>query len=386
MALNINRLLTRYLARQLRPLRQALVWTSLCNRDYQADFSGGAYTAKVPKAITDRDAVEVDRNADWEDAEDAGLDYEDKTLTKQSMMASAIPYLDEVQTPVNLIDRERKIHVRGFANRIDKTVADTIVAAVPSGNQETIGHLNQPYLDIRGDWQAESDANNTAAKQDAMMLGVFNFIAGYGVDASEGGWDMDADSPLAVWGVCPPQVARAFNRWLAKQDLTDMVNTQLLKEGRMTGLPSRAFTRIEGTTLMRTPRVPKVAGIYDSTPANVRPPYWQIVLGTRAGASFAAMPAVRQLFSPQQNQTTKMGWLLRGSWIYDCWITYTPTFALLKIPAGPLPTSVEDAGPPPARDPHGEPRTVYTYDDARDPEAEAAEALAAEADPKPKKK
>ena len=377
MALATNKLLTRYISRQLRPLRQSLIWPSLCNRDYQADFSSGAYTIQVPTAITDREATTVSRNADWVTATDATLTYESKTLTAQSMMASSIPRLDEMQTPVNLVDRERRIHTRGFSAAIDKYVANTIIGAVPNAQITTLAHASQPYLDSRGTWKAVSSGDNTAAKQEAIMEAVYEFIAGYAVAAQEGGWDMDSASPLAIWCVAPPQVTRAFNRWLAKQDLAEMLNTELVTMGKMSGLPMGAFARIEGLTIRRTPRIPQVAGV----PGNSgTPPYWQIVVGTRAGASFAAMPGVRQLFSPQQNQTTKPGWLLRASWDYDCWVTYSQTFEVLRIPAGPIPSSVDDPAPKPRKG-KGKPDPAPTVEDFgdHDPEVQAAATLGAEA-------
>ena len=332
MPLNTNKLLEAYYSGMLQPLRQSLIWPSLCNRDYQQNFVDGAYDLKIPTAVTDRDAQTVARNADWIAATDADLDYTTVSITKQAMMSSSIPYLDEHQTPVSLIEREREIHTRGFSSKIDKDVASVIVSGVPNANIEANAHNNQPYLNNKGGWASQRSQDNTEAKQDAVMENLYEFLAGYGVEAAEGGWDRDGASTLAVWAVAPPQIARPFNKWLRKQNLTTELNTQLIREGRMTGLGSRIFTRIEGISVISTPRVPSVAGVSGTTP-----PYYQVIVGTRAGASFASLPPLRQLFSPQENQSAKLGWLLRATWMYDAWVQYSDTFAIYRIPSGRVP-------------------------------------------------
>ena len=333
MALNTSKLLDRYYAGMLRPLRQSLVFPSLCNRNFQADFVGGAYDLEVPNALTDVDATEVARNADWTAASDIDINMTTISITKQSMMANTVPYLDQHQSPVSLIDRVRSIHTRGFASRIDKTVAATIVDGVPAGNVTTQAHNNQPYLTANGSWAAARSQDNSNAKTSAIMQNLYDFIAGYGVDASAGGWDADSDSPLAVWCIMAPQIARQFAAWLKSEGLSTNEMDQLVREGRMTGLSGRAFARIDGVTLMRSPRVPTVAGVRATTP-----PYYQVIIGTRAGASFASLPPLRQLFSPAQNQTDKPGWLLRATWFYDAWVLYSDTFALMRIPSGVVPS------------------------------------------------
>ena len=333
MPLATSKLLDRYYAGMLQPLRQSLVFPSLCNRDYQADFVAGAYDLQIPTALTDEDATEVARNADWSTASDIDITLTTISITKQAMMANTVPYLDEAQSPVSLIDRIRSIHTRGFASRIDKTVADTLVSGVPAGNVVTQAHNNQPYLTANGSWNSVRSQDNSDAKTGAIMQNLYDFIAGYGVRASEGGWDSDSDSPLAVWCIMAPQIARQFAAWLKSEGLSTTEMDALVREGRMSGLNGRAFARIDGVTLMRSPRVPTVAGVRATTP-----PYYQVLIGTRAGASFASLPPLRQLFSPAENQTDKPGWLIRATWFYDAWVQYADTFALLRIPSGVVPS------------------------------------------------
>ena len=334
MALNTSKLLDLYSARVLPPLRQSLLFPSLCNRDYQADFvSRNAYDLEIPNPLTDVDATEVARNADWSTASDLDISMTTISLTKQSMMANTVPWLDEKQSPVPLIERVANIHTRGFASRIDKTVAATLVNGVTSANTVTQAHNNQPYLTSNGSWNATRSQDNSNAKTGAIMQSLYDFIAGYGVRASEGGWDATSDSPLAVWCVMAPQIARQFAAWLKSEGLSTAEMDALVREGRMAGLSGRAFARIEGVTLMRSPRVPQVAGVRATTP-----PYYQVLIGTRRGASFAALPPLRQMFSPAENQSDKPGWLIRATWAYDSWVFLADTFALMRIPSGTVPS------------------------------------------------
>ena len=337
MVLDTSKLIERYYSGMLMPLRQSLIWTSLCNRNYQADFVAGAYTVKIPTALTDRDATTVQRNANWIAATDADLNYVEQSITQQTMMASSIPYLDEVQTPVSLIDRERSIHTRGFANAIDKFIAGKISSAVPAANRtDTYPKLaNQPYLTAAGRWTAANTANNTTAKQDAIMDDLYEWIQDYGVNSSEGGWDQYSASPLAVWAVCAPQIARALKKWLAKQNLSDTYNTTLVTDNRAPGTMGRVFARIAGVSLVETPRVPTIGEV--NSGANKQASAYQVIIGTRAGASFASLPPLVQLFSPRQNQSAKLGWLLRGTWFFDAWVQYANTFAAYEVPSGDKP-------------------------------------------------
>ena len=329
MALNTNALLKRYSARALTALRTALIFPSLCNRDYQQEFQN-AYTVEIPSTITDRDAESVNRNAEWIAATDAALTLVPRSLTKQSMMASAIPFLDQRQAPVNLIDREGNIHNRGYASRIDKDVAAVMVAGIPAGQVTTISATDNPHVNVDGSWDADTSADNTVAKQDAIMLALHNWLEGWIVSAINAGYGPDQLNPLGMWVVMNPAIWRVYRAWLQKQDfLSEDIATQLFLNGRLVMGPNGMVARVlEGIIILRSPNMPRVAG---DTSANTNGE-WQVMAGTRRANSFASIPMLSQMFNPRQNQTTKPGWLLRGTNFYDAWTIESTTMRLFKIP------------------------------------------------------
>lgn len=325
MALAVDALLRRYAARALRALRTALIFPSLCNRDYQREFQG-AHTVQIPSAVVDRDAESVARGADWIAPTNAALSWQPVSLTRQSMMASSIPYLDEMQVPVSLMDRETDIHARGYAARIDRDIADIMVAGVPGGQITTIQPDDQPHINVDGSWGADSPADNTLAKQDAIMAGLHNWLKGWVVTAIEAGYGPDQMTPLRMWAVMGPQVWRAYSEWLERRNISVDILTELFLEGRLTRGPNGMVARLSQIVILRSPNMPRVAGSGGANGA------WQVLAGTRRATTFASVPMLKQMFSPQQNQTTAPGWLLRGTNFYDAWVIEGTTLRLLRIP------------------------------------------------------
>ena len=334
--LNVNQLMKRYTARTLRALRTSLIFPSLCNRDYQAEFQG-AYTVEIPNPVVDRDAEAVNRGDDWIDPTDASVAFTPRSLTKQSMMAGHIAYLDEMQVPVSLVDRETEIHTRGFASRIDKDIAGIMVAGVPAGQITTIDAANNPHINVDGSWGADAPADNTVAKQDAMMLALHNFLEGWIVSAINAGYGPDQMTPLRMWIVINPPVWRTYRNWLRRQNLSEDITTQLFLNGRLTRGPNGMVARIEDVIFLRSPNMPRVAGQGQNNG------YWQVLAGTRRATSFASIPMLAQFFSPRVNQITAPGWLMRGTNFYDAWVTETTTLRLMRLP-GPTTLTKHQSG------------------------------------------
>lgn len=334
--LNVNQLMRRYTARTLRALRTSLIFPSLCNRDYQAEFQG-AYTVEIPTPVVDRDAQAVNRGDDWIDPADADVAFVPRSLTKQSMMASRINYLDEMQVPVSLLDRETDIHARGFATRIDKDIAAIMVAGVPAGQITTIDAANNPHINVDGSWGADAAADNTVAKQDAMMLALHNFLEAWIVSAINAGYGPDQMTPLRMWIVINPPVWRAYRAWLRRQNLSEDITTQLFLNGRLTRGPNGMVARIEDVIFLRSPNMPRVAGQGQTNGM------WQVLAGTRRATSFASIPMLPQMFNPRQNQITAPGWLMRGTNFYDAWVTETTTLRMMRLP-GPTTLTEHQSG------------------------------------------
>lgn len=327
MAVDVANLIRIWARRELMVLRAMLIGPSLCNRDHQTALMS-AYATKVSSYKVDRMAESTARGADWPTETEVTRALVDFALDKQSMMASSILYLDELEFPLSLVQDEADIQARGHATRINKTVFDTIIAGVGSGATTTIAAADNPHITTAGEWAADNSADNTKAKQDLIMKALYDAIVTWGVLANEAGYDQDGMSPLGRWCVMRAAVWRVFNDWLIDQGLSEQVKTALTLNRRLASSNMGAVAIIDGVTIIRNPGVTNVAGDTSSSTNGA----WNVLMGTRSATSFASRRPLRQAFNPRQNQGDKPGWRLRGMHNYGCKVLDNRTLRKVVLP------------------------------------------------------
>lgn len=264
-------------------LRSRLIFTQLCNRDYEAQAQG-AYIVKVPTFANTVTASSYTKHADWKGVQATDVNLADLTMDQFLEVGNEVEGLDQIETMVDMVAGVADDQAYALAAGIDKNIAAAMIAGVGTGNTTDVG-TSSNYIPETG--VPSATAADSFVYDVIESMGLKVMTAAIGGPAAQG-------SPT-VWAVMRPYLFRSLRTYLLSKNWGDSLSTESFRDQRV-GLPRPGFVgRVAGIDLYVSNNVPD--GSKSSKDQG------QIICGTTRATTFASRPPIIQYLTPQTNQT-----------------------------------------------------------------------------------
>lgn len=290
MAINSDELVKMYSARATARLRNMLIWANLTTRAWQ----GEVQTAKSTRIYTRRDDDDVTihttaRGADWQTPEDTSLTSVLLEVDQQRDVSSKVEWLDETETPINLVADVADQHAYTMAETVDTQVRGVMMAGVKADNTVTSG-TPSTYIDDDGD-----STGTNAPKL------VYDALDKFALRAKQAKVARTGRMPRMLWAVLSPALVRHLREYLLSKNYADAMNVEMLRDETILMPSTGHVARLFGVDVFESNLAPT------ATVSGKK--HHVIIGGTNEGCALASRPSLSQMISPEVNQTAPEWWI-----------------------------------------------------------------------------
>lgn len=292
-------------------LRKPLVWNQITTQRRTEPWVAGMNQVEIPKPkwganttpTPDEGIVIAERTRDQGWTAPAVLDEDvvQFNTTGRYDASNVIGYEDRIELPWDAVEETRTEQVEAMADYLDTQVVERI-EGYPSSLLGTLGTAGSIFISPDG---VATGTGAAGLVKDAMDLIVNR--------ALRNNWfsTRTFKDPGPRWAILHPVLYSVFLEDLIEQKYSWDALTEggLLRNAMPGGDDSDLMAfNYRGFRCMATP----AANLASATAAD----RWRITAGLRAAVAANVRPPLVQVFTPQQNQTTAPGWLLRQRGFY----------------------------------------------------------------------
>lgn len=285
-------------------LRKPLVWNSITTQRRTEPWSSGQVNqVEIPRpnwgandTPTPSEGIspqEVSRDAAWTATRAIDSDIVSFTTSGRYDVSNAVGYEDSLELPFDAVDQTRNEQVQRGADYLDGVMV-TAVEGFSSTTVVTAGTAGSVFIAPNG------TPTGTNANQ-LPKLAVDNIVSA----AFQDNWfspRVDGD-PGPRWITMSPVLFDLMQTDLLDRGYSLDSLTQGILSDNSVGAGGPMVMQYRGFLIYATP----AANAASATPAD----RWTITAGLRGAVAAAVRSPLVQLFSPEENQTTDPGWLIR---------------------------------------------------------------------------
>ena len=271
---------------------------SMCNRTFEGDARGATQVKITTDTRGTNSYSDVGRDGDWPAPQDIGTSRDTLDIDQDPAVARRVAWLDDYDVPVAMVQRAAYWNNREMAEVIDADIYTTALAGVPAGQKTTLGNSDL-FIPVNGVLPDSMSEVNKTATRALIPNALFALSTALQVANKK---DLGIDQYR--WQVrLSPAHAQMLDEWLLAND---QQVTRNLKEDiiRTTGVVGDSYRMsFRDFDIYETNAIP--------TTELTSKTHSQIIVSNPAAMTFAMGTMLAQVFTPQENQGEKAGWLFR---------------------------------------------------------------------------